>query len=152
MALGSVNGTLQVAIDELRAGGVPAGALDICSFRPFPLAAVRAALADATRVIVIDCNLAVGQGGVLASNVRMALRGEIKPVYTAIAGLGGRPITRASLTRLVVDARRDALEDVHFLDLDWGVVDRQLAREHERRRSGPAAESILRDMQGKVRP
>ncbi len=152
VAMGSVNGTLQVAVDEMRAAGVPVGALDISSFRPFPLAAVRAALADVTRVVVIDRNLAVGQGGVLASNVRMALRGEVKPVYTAIAGLGGRPITRASLTRLVVDARRDALEDVHFLDLDWGVVDRQLLREHERRRSGPSAENILRDMQRKVQP
>lgn len=90
VALGSVNGTIADAVDEMRDAGLAVGALDLCTFRPFPLADVRAALAGAARVLVIDRNLAVGQGGVLASDVRMALRGEPIPVYTVIAGLGGR--------------------------------------------------------------
>jgi pyruvate ferredoxin oxidoreductase alpha subunit len=33
-----------------------------------------------------------------------------------------------------------------FLDLDWNVVNKQLERERTKRRSGPAAESMLRDI------
>ena len=61
-----------------------------------------------------------------------------------ICGLGGRAITRASLTRLFQDAERDALEQVTFLDLNTDVVAHELERERLDRRSGPTAEAILR--------
>jgi len=35
---------------------------------------------------------------------------------------------------------------VHFLDLDFGIVNRVLERERDQRRSGPIAENILRDL------
>jgi len=67
-------------------------------------------------------------------------------VRTVIAGLGGRPITRASLQRVFEQALDGTLEAVTFLDLDHSLVDRALARERELRRSGPIAENILRDL------
>jgi pyruvate ferredoxin oxidoreductase alpha subunit len=146
VAMGSVTGTIEVAIDELRAGGLAIGAVALCAFRPFPLAALADALAEARRVVVIERNLTPGLGGALASNVRMALRGQPIPVHTVIAGLGGRPITRASLRPLFMAAARDALDDVAFLDLDVAAIDRELARRGERRRSGPSAENLLRDI------
>lgn len=150
VALGSVNGTLQVAIDALRDAGREVGAIDLCSFRPFPLAALRQALAGAERVVVIERSLAPGQGGVVAADVRTALRGEPVPVHAVIAGLGGRPITQTSLERVIERAMQDRLEDLHFLDLDEATVDRELTRWHEQRRSGPSAENLLRDpMRGK---
>ena len=145
VAMGSVTGTIEVAIDELRAAGLAIGAVALCAFRPFPLAALAEALADARRVVVIERNLAPGLGGALASNVRMALRGRAIPVHTVIAGLGGRPVTRASLRPIFESAARDALDDLVFLDLDNAAIDRELARSGERRRSGPAAENLLRD-------
>ena len=39
----------------------------------------------------------------------------------------------------------EALPPVTFLDLDWDVVNKQLARERTTRRSGPVAENILYD-------
>jgi pyruvate ferredoxin oxidoreductase alpha subunit len=147
VALGSVNGTIQEAVDELREDGVPVGSLSICSYRPFPLAKVREALADAKRIIVLEKSLAVGLGGMLATDIQMALDGTGRSrVYTVIAGLGGRAITKASLIDLFRSARRDALESVTFLDLNWDVVTRHLARENANRRSGPAAENILKDL------
>jgi pyruvate ferredoxin oxidoreductase alpha subunit len=147
VAMGSVTGTIEVAIDELRAAsGLAIGAVELCAFRPFPLAALAEALADARRVVVIERNLSPGLGGALASNVRMALRGQPIPVHTVIAGLGGRPVTRASLRPLFEIASRDALDDLVFLDLDNAAVDRELARWGERRRSGPSAENLLRDI------
>ena len=70
------------------------GALAIKSFRPFPLDEVRAALAGAKRVVVLEKALAVGVGGIVSANVRMALSGIELHGYTVVAGLGGRPITR----------------------------------------------------------
>ena len=60
--------------------------------------------------------------------------------------LGGRPITRASLKKVFKSALDGALEPVSFLDLNLPVVERQLERERLARRTGPAAEAILRDM------
>jgi len=118
----------------------------VVSFRPFPLAQLRDALEGAERVVVIEKDLALGLGGIVASNVRMALRGLRTPVYTVIAGLGGRPITKTALHRVFAQAGADEIDDPHFLDLDLAVVDRELARGREKRRSGPIAENILRDM------
>jgi pyruvate ferredoxin oxidoreductase alpha subunit len=40
----------------------------------------------------------------------------------------------------------DRLEPLTFLDLDRGIVDRVLEREQRQRRSGPVAETVLRDI------
>lgn len=146
VALGSINGTIKDLVDELRDEGQAVGAVKVVSFRPFPLGELRGALSRAARVVVVEKDLALGLGGIVASNVRMALRGLTTPVYTVIAGLGGRPITKASLARAICEAMADRLDDPHFLDLDWSIVDRELERAKERRRSGPIAENILRDM------
>jgi len=145
VAMGSVTGTIEVAIDELRTGGLAIGAVALCAFRPFPLAELAALLAGASRVVVVERSLAPGLGGALASNVRMALRGSPIPVHTVIAGLGGRPVTRAGLRPIFEAAARDDLDDLVFLDLDHAAIDRELARWGERRRSGPTAENLLRD-------
>jgi pyruvate ferredoxin oxidoreductase alpha subunit len=146
VALGSVNGTIQEAVDELRADGVAIGSVSICSYRPFPMEAVRRTLADAKRVVVLEKSLAVGLGGMLATDVQMALAGRASRIYTVIAGLGGRAITKASLLKLFRQAKSDALEGVTFLDLNWDVLNRHFARESSKRRSGPPAENILKDL------
>jgi pyruvate ferredoxin oxidoreductase alpha subunit len=146
VALGSVLGTIKDTVDELREQGVKIGAVGISSFRPFPLDAVREALGRARRVVVLEKALAVGIGGIVAANVRMALAGIQLHGYTVIAGLGGRPITKASLRDLFTDAAADRLEPLTFLDMDWDVVNRELARMRDSRKSGPHAENILRDV------
>lgn len=144
VALGSINGTIKEVVDAERDAGASLGSVSICSFRPFPLAELRDALEGAKRVVCLEKSLAPGLGGVLASNVRMALRGQALPVYTVIAGLGGRVITRKSLAELFRRAARDSLEDVTFLDLNWEVVHEQLARARDVRHSGPIAENLLK--------
>jgi pyruvate ferredoxin oxidoreductase alpha subunit len=141
VALGSVLGTIEDVVDELRERGVKIGAVGIKSFRPFPLEEVRAALGHAARVVVLEKALAVGIGGIVSTNVRMALSGIDLHGYTVIAGLGGRSITSTSLRGLFEDALEDRLEPLTFLDMDWEIVERELER-----RSGPHAENILRDI------
>jgi len=146
VALGSVVGTLEEAIDAMREQGEKIGLLSIRSFRPFPLAAVRDALQHAERVVVLEKAFSVGLGGVVSTDVRLALSGIQLHGYTVVAGLGGRSITKASLERMLADAIQDKLEPLTFLDLDWGIVNRQLAREAAMRKSGPIAENLLRDL------
>lgn len=146
VAMGSVLGTIKDTIDEMRDEGHKIGALGITSYRPFPLAQVRAALQNAKRVVVLEKSLAVGIGGILSTDVRMALSGIQLHGYTVVAGLGGRAITRKSLHKLFRDAEQDVLQPLTFLDLDWDMVNKQLARERAVRRSGPIAENLLRDV------
>ena len=146
VALGSVLGTIKDTVDELRDEGVQIGALGLTSFRPFPLDAVRTALGGARRVVVLERALAVGIGGIVSANVRMALSGIQLHGYTVIAGLGGRAITQASLRGMLTDAVADRLEPLTFLDLNRELVDRELRRTKTTRRSGPAAENLLRDL------
>ena len=146
VALGSVCGTIEEVVDAMRNEGTAVGLLDVCTFRPFPRDAIREALRGADRVIVVEKNIAVGSmGGVLASDVRMALERETCSVQTVIAGLGGRAITRASIRRAIEAANAGVLDELHFLDLDRSLVDRELTRMNETRRSGPHASNMLRD-------
>src|SRR6266566_4430071 len=144
VALGSVNGTVQEVVDEMRERGSLIGSVSICSFRPFPLAVLREGLENAKRVVVLEKCLAVGLGGIVSDGVRKSLSGIALNGYTVIAGLGGRAITRASLTQLFEDAEHDELEQVTFLDLNADVVNYELERESKARRTGPTAEAILR--------
>jgi len=146
VALGSVNGTIKDAVDEMRERGARIGSLSICSFRPFPLDAMRAALQHATRVVVLEKCLAVGIGGIVSDGVRKSLSEIALKGYTVIAGLGGRAITKSSLIGLFERAARDELETLSFLDLNWDVVKREIARGQQQRRAGPSAENILRDL------
>jgi len=146
VALGSVLGTIEDVVDEMRDRGVSIGALGIKAFRPFPLEAVSAALARATRVVVLEKALSLGMGGIVSQNVRNALSGNAASVHTVIAGLGGRPITAESLGRLLASAVAGSLEPMTFLDLNTELVERELQRTRASRRSGPHAENMLRDI------
>ena len=146
VALGSVIGTIKDTVDELRDTGMKIGVLGIHSFRPFPLAAVREALQGAQRVVVLEKSFSVGLGGVVSTDVRLALSGLHLHGHTVVAGLGGRAITKASLARMLHEAVAGTLEPLSFLDLDWRIVNRQLEREARVRRSGPIAENLLRDV------
>src|SRR4051812_30911446 len=141
VALGSVLGTLEDVVDELRDAGVKAGAVALRTFRPFPLDEGRAALGHASRVVVLEKAFAIGIGGIVSQNVRTALEGGHAPVHTVVAGLGGRVITKASLHRMLREAIAGELHALTFLDLNRGLVERELER-----RSGPHAENMLRDV------
>jgi pyruvate ferredoxin oxidoreductase alpha subunit len=127
VSLGSVLGTIDDVIDDLRDQGVAIGSLGIKCFRPYPLEAVREALAGTKRAVVVEKALAVGVGGIVGQNVRLALSGLPLPVYDVVAGLGGRPITKASLHDMLGAAVDDRLDELTFLDVDWDVIERELA-------------------------
>ncbi|HET9094488.1 MAG TPA: transketolase C-terminal domain-containing protein [Solirubrobacteraceae bacterium] len=146
VALGSVLGTIEDCVDDLRAEGRRIGAVGVRTFRPWPVQEVRRALAGARQVIVLEKALSIGIGGIVAQNVHRALEGLPVTVHTVIAGLGGRPITRASLHSLFERGLAGELPDTTFLDLDHALVDAEIQRMLGARRSGPHAENMLRDV------
>ena len=149
VALGSVLGAIEDVVDELREQGEHVGALAVRCFRPWPLEEVRAALGHAERVVIVEKALAVGAGGIVGPNVRLALEGRVGGdviVHDVVAGLGGRPVTSASLRRLLADALAGRLGRMTFLDLNTELVERELRRGSERGRAGAHAENMLRDL------
>jgi pyruvate ferredoxin oxidoreductase alpha subunit len=157
VALGSVLGTIQDAVDELRDDGIRAGALGITTFRPFPAQAVREALDGGhrlRRLVVIERALAPGSGGIVTADVRGAISApDGRPphpadtiISTVVAGLGGRAVTRKSLRAMLTSAARGDLPPFSFLDLRQDLVESELARIRAARRSGPSAENILRHL------
>ncbi|MDH2902790.1 MAG: pyruvate ferredoxin oxidoreductase [Actinomycetota bacterium] len=146
VAMGSVLGTIKDAVDIRREAGERIGVLGITSFRPFPARAVRQALSGASQIVVLEKAFSIGHGGVLATDVAMALQGTNCIIREVVAGLGGRPITRQSLVALFYKAAQGELGALLFLDLDMDVVDREVERMKANRRSGPSAENVLRDL------
>ncbi len=147
VALGSVLGTLQDVVDELREHGERVGCLGIKTFRPWPQSEVGSALVSCRRVIVLEKALSVGIGGIVSQNVRGSFTPSEPPtLHTVIAGLGGRPITKVSLHGVLEEALEGRLGDLTFLDLDLDLVTRELQRTVASRRSGPHAENMLRDL------
>jgi pyruvate ferredoxin oxidoreductase alpha subunit len=151
VGLGSVVGTIEDVVDEMRDDGVHIGVVGIRCFRPWPLDEVRDALAHARRVIVVEKAFAVGAGGIVGQNTRLSLAHLPVTLYNVVAGLGGRPVTSSALRALFDSVLVDqvAPNTLHFLGLDTELVRRELA-EAAAGRSGPHAESILRSL-GTVR-
>ncbi|MGY6557255.1 MAG: pyruvate ferredoxin oxidoreductase [Schaalia turicensis] len=150
VSMGSVLGTIKDVVDERRERGEKIGVLGITSFRPFPIDAVGEALKNAKRFVNIEKAFSVGIGGIVSSHCRSAVRGMGIDNYEVIAGLGGRPITKASLHSMLNDLEAGTLPAQMFLDLDHELVDAELARENATRRSGPTAENIMRDSKART--
>ena len=149
VAMGSINGAIKDVVDAMRADEVRIGLVTLTTFRPFPTEALVAALERASDVVAIDKAIDVGMGGPLASNIAHALRDlpRAPRLHSAIAGLGGRPITRASLRRLFEQTVLQPWQGAHFLDLNDRVIARELHRRGKTRRAGPTAEAILRQLE-----
>jgi pyruvate ferredoxin oxidoreductase alpha subunit len=97
VAMGTLGREAQVAVDRLRGEGIPAGAVRLRWFRPFP----RLDLAG-REVVVIDRDYSFGFGGVLACSLRATTGTE---PYSVIAGLGGQEVTYADIAGFVRQRR-----------------------------------------------
>ena len=123
VALGSVLGTVKDTVDEMRDDGVRVGVLGLGTFRPFPAGALRQALGRVARVVVLERAFSVGTGGIVSADLDSALTGLPQRRYTVVAGLGGRPVTKASVRAVLDAATADDLEPLTFLDLDRSTVE-----------------------------
>ncbi len=132
VAMGSMLGSAEDVVDELRDDGLAVGLVGITCYRPWPYDEVAAALAGIPRVTVLNRAISVGAGSVLGRDVRLSVP-EGTTVHDVVLGLGGRPVTRSGLRELVLDVvgGRVPEHSLHFADLDRPAVERELARELE---------------------
>ncbi|MHB8867873.1 MAG: transketolase C-terminal domain-containing protein [Thermoleophilia bacterium] len=102
VAFGAMVGTARVAVDALRAAGVKAGLLKIKLFRPFPIEAVREAVADIPRLVVIERNFSPGAGGILHQELKAALCGMegLPLIHGYMAGVGGVNVSPAKIEEI----------------------------------------------------
>ena len=146
LAMGSSVGTIEDAVDELRAEGLKVGVVSLRCFRPFPMQVVREALQGARVAIVLDRAIGAGSGGVVLLDVVNAMRCSEVAIKSVIGGLGGRAITKKSIKDILRAANEGTLSDTTFMDLDEDLVRRQLEREQASRRCGPLPESVMHDV------
>jgi pyruvate ferredoxin oxidoreductase alpha subunit len=92
VVMGSTAGTAKDVVDTMRAEGEAVGLLQVHAFRPFPDAAVRAALRDVTDIAVLDRADSPGGRPPLFSEVVAAVYGNAPVVRSFVYGLGGRDI------------------------------------------------------------
>lgn len=95
ITMGSMGETAEIAVDEMRAAGIPVGLLKIKLWRPFPFAELKKAVKGAKVLAVTDRAVSFGgPGGPVYSEIRSALYDEPeKPsVVNYIIGLGGRDV------------------------------------------------------------
>jgi pyruvate ferredoxin oxidoreductase alpha subunit len=92
VALGSTAGTVKDVVDDLRDEREPVGLLKLVSFRPFPLAAVAAALDGCWHVAALDRADSPGGTPPLHAELAAALYGSGVELDGYVYGLGGRDL------------------------------------------------------------
>ena len=88
VALGSVNGTVQEVVDEMRERGSRIGSVSIL-LPPVPASALREALQHAKRVVVLEKCLAVGLGGIVSDGCASRCRASCSTATPSSRALAG---------------------------------------------------------------
>ncbi len=104
ITIGSMSGAAKDAVDAARERGERVGVIRIKTFRPFPVAAMAAALAKVETVGVVDRAVNYGwNSGPVHQEVLAAMvhTGEIRPVVSFIGGLAGADITPDHFTHAI---------------------------------------------------
>ncbi len=94
VCMGSMAGTVQHVVHQLRSDGKKVGIARVVAFRPFPQREIAEVLKNARTVAVIDRVSGMGSFGPLYEEVLASMRisGSNANAYSFVAGLGGRDI------------------------------------------------------------
>ena len=102
----TITSTARAALAELQQEGVKVSLCKLRVFRPFPVAAVRAALERFPRVAVLERNISLGREGIFCSEVKAALVNSPTPpkVQGYLAGIGGTNVDPALIKQVIYHA------------------------------------------------
>lgn len=106
---GAFSTKARVAVDRLREAGRKVGLVRPRLYRPFPRERLRELLRGRKAVIVVDQNISMGKGGVLATELASALYGMAQAplLIEFVGGLGGRDIAPEEFVEMA-DVAADA--------------------------------------------
>jgi len=117
---GTTASTARHTVSLLREQGKKVGNLRMRVLRPFPFDDVRYYLKNASKIIIIDRNISFGYHGIFSQEVKSALYGYSDvPVFSYIAGLGGRDIFPETILNIVREVER---EEKPNQDIYWAEV------------------------------
>ncbi|HNU80228.1 MAG TPA: transketolase C-terminal domain-containing protein [Bacillota bacterium] len=123
VAVGSVAGTVRVAVDEMREAGKKVGLIKLRSFRPFPKEYFESIRDKFKAVGVIDRSISFGFDGTVFSEVKSAMYGSGAKMANYIVGLGGRDIPKHQIetmfSKLLGMASGKNEAEVQFLGMRW---------------------------------
>ncbi len=119
--MGATVGTAKDAIDKLKAEGKKVGIISLKAFRPFPYDAMREAIGDTKKVVVVERAFSFGARGIITPEIERSVRGLDTNVKSVILGLGGRAIYGTTIEHVVDLALNDKLVD----EITWADVDTQ---------------------------
>ncbi|MDD5417597.1 MAG: transketolase C-terminal domain-containing protein [Candidatus Nanoarchaeia archaeon] len=108
IGVGSMIGTMRVAVDELRKKGIKAGILKIKCFRPFPKEEIIKAVKNPKKIIVFDRACSLGNMGVLGLEIKSLLNSK-KEFKNCIIGLGGRDVRKIDIINVVKSKSSDEI-------------------------------------------
>ena len=132
--IGSFATRAKAVVDSLRAEGKRVGLLRPRMLRPWPSAAIGAALAGKKGVAVIHQNLSPGLGGILFQEVAGTLiqRGDRPALLRSfVAGLGGKDISPGEFRHVFATLERGEPADgpqLLFTETEWRQTQNLLAR------------------------
>jgi pyruvate ferredoxin oxidoreductase alpha subunit len=103
IAKGSICGTIKDVIDELRDKGQKVGLVRVKTYRPFPRAALAAAIKGAKQIAVVEKGGSFGAGGIMTPEVKEVLydAGLKIPVSGFCVQLGGREVTPDGIEEII---------------------------------------------------
>jgi pyruvate ferredoxin oxidoreductase alpha subunit len=113
LTMGSLSEVAEIAVEEMRAAGLPVGLLKLRLWRPFPFEDLRKAVGDAELLIVCDRALSLGgPGGPVLSEVRSAFYplAQRPHILGYIIGLGGRDVPPETFKDIVAKAQAEMTE------------------------------------------
>ncbi|MBM4285309.1 MAG: pyruvate ferredoxin oxidoreductase [Deltaproteobacteria bacterium] len=110
LTMGTLTEVAEIAVEEMREAGLPVGLISLRQWRPFPFAALRAAVGDAKLLIV--CDRALSPGGAappVLAEVRSAFytQAQRPDIIGYIIGLGGRDVPPEAFKDIVAKAREE---------------------------------------------
>jgi pyruvate ferredoxin oxidoreductase alpha subunit len=103
IAKGSICGTIKDVVDDLREKGQKVGLVRIKTYRPFPRAALLAAIKHAKQIAVIEKGGSFGAGGIMTPEVKEVLydAGLAIPVSGFCVQLGGREVVPEGIGEII---------------------------------------------------
>jgi pyruvate ferredoxin oxidoreductase alpha subunit len=103
IAKGSICGTIKDVIDDLREKGQKVGLVRIKTYRPFPRAALLAAIKHAKQIAVVEKGGSFGAGGIMTPEVKEVLydAGLKIPVSGFCVQLGGREVVPEGIGEII---------------------------------------------------
>jgi pyruvate ferredoxin oxidoreductase alpha subunit len=108
LIMGCLGEVAQIAVEEMRAQGLPVGLLKLRLWRPFPFEDLRDAVGDAELVIVCDRAFSPGgPGGPVMSEVRSAFYPMARrpQILGYVIGLGGRDVPPEAFKDIMAKAQ-----------------------------------------------